>query len=129
MQLVDLHPLVVAQLDIHGGPLKLVWVREVFGRLLPSHAGFKELPVVLGLLVKLESQILDGVVSRVNLVGHGLHLEPALSLIVRQLTLLLFNLTSMLMEERGYTLGQLILCVLWVPSLSHDISDGSYVAI
>jgi hypothetical protein len=53
MQLVDLHPLVIAQLDIQGSPLQLIWVREVFGRLLPSHGGFKELPVVLGLLVKL----------------------------------------------------------------------------
>jgi hypothetical protein len=53
VQLVDLHPLVIAQLDIQGGLLQLVRVREVFGRLLPSHGGFKELPVVLCLLVEL----------------------------------------------------------------------------
>ena len=129
MQLVDLHPLVIAQLDVQGGPLQLVRVREVFGRLLPSHGGFKELPVVLGLLVELKSQVLDGLVSAVNLVGHGLHLEAALSLVVGQLTQLLLALGSMLLEERGYTLNQLVPCVLRVAGMSHGIPDGSKVPI
>ena len=109
--------------------MQLVRVREVFGRLLPSHGGFKELPVILGLLVELKSQVLDGLVSAVNLVGHGLHLEAALSLVVGQLAQLLLALGSMLLEERGYTLNQLVTCVLRVASMSHGIPDGSQVPI
>jgi hypothetical protein len=70
----------------------MVWVREVFRRILSSHGRFKELPVVLGLLVELKSQGLDGLISGVDLVGHGLHLEAALSLIVRELTQLILQL-------------------------------------
>ena len=104
-------------------------MREVLGGPLPSHGGFEELPVVLGLLVELESQVLDGLVPAVYLVGHGLHLEAALPLVVGQLTQLLLHLSGMLKEERGDPLYQLVTCVLRVPSMSHGIPNGSHVPL
>jgi len=81
------------------------------------------------LLVELKSHVLDGLVPAVNLVGLGLHLEATLPLVVGELVQLLLHLCSMLKEEGGDPLNQLVPCVLRVPSMSHGIPDGSHVPL